>query len=89
MFTSTLFITALAGAALANPVKLTGCSLKAAVPDIPAGQTTLSVPSGLSVEYVALGLGVQNYTCGSTGTYTSVPRVLFFDSLLLSDCAIS
>jgi len=49
----------------------TRCSVAADVPDFPAGQTTLSVPSGQTAQFVGLGLGVQNYTCGSAGTFTS------------------
>ncbi|GAB1527602.1 hypothetical protein RhiTH_010778 [Rhizoctonia solani] len=51
-------------------IKLTGCPISNAKVNIPAGQTAVTVPSGNPV-YIALGVGVQNYTCGSTGTFAS------------------
>ncbi|GAB1524508.1 hypothetical protein RhiTH_007662 [Rhizoctonia solani] len=51
-------------------IKLTGCPISNAKVNLPAGQTAVTVPSGNPV-YIALGVGVQNYTCGSTGTFTS------------------
>jgi len=49
--------------------RLTDCSLADAKPDLPANQTQLVQPSG-APKYVALGVGVQNYTCGAAGTYS-------------------
>ena len=46
------------------------------VPDLPSGQTTLSIPSGQKPLHVGLGVGVQNYTCSTAGTYTYVSLVL-------------
>lgn len=46
------------------------CSPAKFVVDVPANQTTL-VAISKPVSFVGLGVGVQNYTCGSTGTYTS------------------
>ncbi|KAF8724693.1 hypothetical protein RHS02_08528, partial [Rhizoctonia solani] len=51
-------------------IKLTGCPISNAKFNLPAGQTAVTVPSGNPV-YIALGVGVQNYTCGSTGTFAS------------------
>lgn len=39
--------------------------------DVPAGQTQLVVPT-TPPSYILLGVGVQNYTCSSAGTYTLV-----------------
>ena len=44
------------------------CSVASATPSLPAGQTNVTVPSGTPF-MVALGVGVQNYTCASTGAY--------------------
>ncbi|CAE6401873.1 hypothetical protein ACGC1H_000220 [Rhizoctonia solani] len=78
MFLSALFTTLVASAAvLAVPtsgLKTTGCSLSNAKLSLPSNQTALTVPTGTLV-YIALGVGVQNYTCGSTGTFTSVGAV--------------
>lgn len=45
-----------------------GCQISAD-PDIPTGQSALSIPSGQKALYVGLGVGVQNYTCSTAGTY--------------------
>ncbi|KAJ7171356.1 hypothetical protein C8R46DRAFT_1175693 [Mycena filopes] len=51
------------------------CSTSAAVMDLPAGQTQLVSPTTAPL-YVALGVGVQNYTCSaSTLKYTSTGAV--------------
>ncbi|KAJ1300388.1 hypothetical protein OPQ81_005207 [Rhizoctonia solani] len=62
---------------LANPssgFKSTGCPISNAKLSVPSGQTAITVPTGTPV-YIALGVGVQNYTCGSTGTFASVGAV--------------
>ncbi|KZV72709.1 hypothetical protein PENSPDRAFT_560401, partial [Peniophora sp. CONT] len=38
---------------------------------LPADQTTIVAPSS-PPNFVALGVGVQNYTCSSTGTFTNI-----------------
>jgi len=48
------------------------CDLKGVQIQLPSNQTTLSVPAGQTPRFVALGVGVQNYTCSSAGTFTSV-----------------
>ena len=48
------------------------CDVSNAVIDIPPGQTNLSLPSGIVPKFIAVGLGTQNYTCSSAGTYTYV-----------------
>jgi len=52
------------------------CSVSDVVLVLPNGQTVLSVPAGEKPEYIALGTGVQNYTCNATSlTYTSIGAV--------------
>ncbi|KAF8599519.1 hypothetical protein BDV93DRAFT_419294, partial [Ceratobasidium sp. AG-I] len=50
------------------------CSVAGAQLSLPAGQTSVVVPSGTPI-YVALGFGIQNYTCGAAGTFASVGAV--------------
>lgn len=74
----------LATIASATPVfKITGCNVQTAKPNLPSGQTMLTVPTGEVVENVALGVGVQNYTCSSAGTFTYV----FFRTLFSRSAA--
>ncbi|CAE6436856.1 unnamed protein product [Rhizoctonia solani] len=89
---TTLTISILTSAAQAIPlanapsrIKLTGCPISNAKLSVPSGQTAVTVPSGNPV-YIALGVGVQNYTCGSTGTFTTAGAVakLFDISCLLN-----
>ncbi|KAF8599520.1 hypothetical protein BDV93DRAFT_560323 [Ceratobasidium sp. AG-I] len=51
-----------------------GCSVASAKLSLPANQTSVAVPSGTPI-YVALGFGIQNYTCGTTGTFASIGAV--------------
>lgn len=51
------------------------CDVSAAVIDIPSGQTNISVPANAKPNFIAVGLGTQNYTCSDSGTYTSVGAV--------------
>ncbi|KAI0066824.1 hypothetical protein BV25DRAFT_1848213 [Artomyces pyxidatus] len=60
----------LAVPAFAAPAKLTGCSVPASALQLPANQTQLVVPT-TAPNYVALGVGVQNYTCSAAGTWTT------------------
>ncbi|KZT04511.1 uncharacterized protein LAESUDRAFT_761075 [Laetiporus sulphureus 93-53] len=48
------------------------CSIAGFVPQFPAGQTQLVVPTDLQPRFIGLAFGVQNYTCSSTNTYTNV-----------------
>lgn len=57
-----------------QPAKFFGCPI-AAAPDFPADQTTLVIQSGLKPKFVGLGVGVQNYTCGAAGTFTSAGAI--------------
>jgi hypothetical protein len=45
--------------------------VKDAVLQLPAGQTALSLPTDASLEFIAMGVGVQNYTCTAAGTYVT------------------
>ncbi|KAH7317511.1 hypothetical protein B0J17DRAFT_348289 [Rhizoctonia solani] len=59
--------------ALAAPTQQTqGCDISNARLSLPS---TLSVPNGLQPEYIVLGVGTQNYTCSSAGSYTSAGAV--------------
>ncbi|KAJ7326282.1 hypothetical protein DFH08DRAFT_926228 [Mycena albidolilacea] len=61
-------------ALLAAPINPGSCDTSKAVMDLPAGKTTLVSPA-VPPTYVTLGVGVQNYTCSDTSTYTSVGAV--------------
>ncbi|VDB88878.1 unnamed protein product [Peniophora sp. CBMAI 1063] len=58
------------------PTTKTGCYVSASVlPELlPANQTALVAPTS-APNFVALGVGVQNYTCSSTGTFTNIGAV--------------
>jgi hypothetical protein len=51
------------------------CPTTSAVLSLPGNQTTLAVPAGQKPVSIALGIGVQNYTCSTAGTYTSAGAV--------------
>lgn len=56
--------------ALAAPKLHTGCNLSHAKLSVPAGQTVLTAPTS-PPSFIALGVGVQNYTCNATSlTYS-------------------
>ncbi|KAF8888601.1 hypothetical protein BD779DRAFT_1470221 [Infundibulicybe gibba] len=52
----------------------TGCDISAARMDFPSEQTALAPPT-TKPSFVAVAIGTQNYTCGTTGTYTNVGAV--------------
>ena len=68
---NSLVVTLMASASIAK-----SCSVQSAYLSLPRDQTALVIPSGESVEHIALGFGVQNYTCSSAGTYAYVPEIL-------------
>lgn len=80
MFASVLLALLAAGSALALPAtRTTGggseCDASKATITLPASQpsgTPLATPIAAGPSFVAIAIGVQNYTCGSTGTYTNV-----------------
>jgi hypothetical protein len=65
----------LAVPALARPTVPTTCSISTAKLSLPSNQTAL-VPPTSAPHFIALGVGVQNYTCNATSlTYTNVGAV--------------
>ncbi|KAH8828625.1 hypothetical protein DL96DRAFT_1012529 [Flagelloscypha sp. PMI_526] len=89
----TSFFTSLLVAATtvaAAPSKFSGCDLSKAQINFPAEQKALAVPAG-KLNYLALGVGVQNYTCSAAGTYASAGAVaeLFDISCLYNTPAYS
>jgi len=75
MLTTTLFSLALAAAsAFAAPNVKRSCDISKAKIDFPAGQTALSQPAA-APSFMGVAIGTQNYTCGTTGTYTNVGAV--------------
>ncbi|TFK49040.1 putative malate dehydrogenase [Heliocybe sulcata] len=61
-------------AVIAAPSQYAGCDISAASMPMPANQTQLTLPSG-ALSFIALGVGVQNYTCSSAGNYTNIGAV--------------
>jgi hypothetical protein len=55
-----------------GPSKFTRCDVSNAQIDLPSDQSQLVLQSEEKPKYIALGLGVQNYTCSSSGTFTWV-----------------
>lgn len=53
------------------------CNISTSVLSLPSGQTALVDP-GTTPDFLGLGVGVQNYTCASTGTY----RLVYHGQLL-------
>ncbi|CAE6482579.1 unnamed protein product [Rhizoctonia solani] len=75
MFLSVLTTPALAALTLAAPAQQTyGCDVSNARLALPSSPD-ISIPSGLKPKYITLGVGTQNYTCSSAGTYASAGAV--------------
>ncbi|KAA1472028.1 hypothetical protein DENSPDRAFT_880953 [Dentipellis sp. KUC8613] len=75
MFIRSLLALALSAPALAAPwLTFSGCSVPSSVLQLPSNQTTLTAPSS-APNFVALGVGVQNYTCANTSTYSNTGAV--------------
>jgi hypothetical protein len=49
---------------------LGGCNVSKAVLPVPAGQTILKAPTNLTLNFIGLAFGVQNYTCSKNNNYT-------------------
>ena len=65
-----LSLAAVAITAIAAPAHNTElCKVPEAALQLPPNQTALVAPSS-APRFAALGVGVQNYTCASSGTYT-------------------
>ncbi|OCH85779.1 putative malate dehydrogenase [Obba rivulosa] len=60
--------------ALATPSikRVDECDVSSLIIPLPSGQTTLVAPTNFTPTFIGVGVGVQNYTCGTTGTYTNV-----------------
>ncbi|PCH35191.1 hypothetical protein WOLCODRAFT_166107 [Wolfiporia cocos MD-104 SS10] len=48
------------------------CSITSFKPSFPSNQTQLVIPTDIEPRFIGLGFGVQNYTCSSSNTYTSL-----------------
>ncbi|TFK39768.1 hypothetical protein BDQ12DRAFT_664996 [Crucibulum laeve] len=85
MFSSLLAAFTLAAAAVASPIESrASCDTASAKLVLPAGQTALTGQLN-PASFVLLGVGVQNYTCSSAGTYASAGAVAeLFDISCLS-----
>ncbi|PAV19911.1 malate dehydrogenase [Pyrrhoderma noxium] len=64
-----------ASIAFALPRRSTTCNIPKTKPSLPSNETSICIPDGQSVHTVALGVGYQNYTCSSAGTYSSIGAV--------------
>lgn len=51
------------------------CNISGASLPAPAGQSVIVKPS-IPPSFIGVGVGTQNYTCGSTGTYSSIGAVV-------------
>lgn len=73
MSTSLLITLALAATTLAAPhyysAVVRHCDISNAELSLPPNRTAFSAPTS-PLSHLVLGVGVQNYTCSSTGTYT-------------------
>jgi len=76
MFANLKFLLSLALVAptFALSLSLTGCKIPTTALSLPSNQTQLVAPSSPPA-FVALGFGVQNYTCANTSTYTNVGAI--------------
>ncbi|KII95406.1 hypothetical protein PLICRDRAFT_48366 [Plicaturopsis crispa FD-325 SS-3] len=79
-----LFAFAATAGVVARPsARGTSCNISNAKMDLPANQTALVAPSG-GPSFIGLAIGVQNYTCSSTSTYTNIGAVAtLFDASCL------
>ena len=87
-FTALLFTLLASGVALAAPStrgSKTRCDVSSVTIPTPASQpsgTPLATPIAGGPKFIGIGVGVQNYTCGSTGTYTYVAFAIVRESRL-------
>ncbi|KAL7901590.1 hypothetical protein HDV63DRAFT_377250 [Trichoderma sp. SZMC 28014] len=90
MLGQSLFVLASAALALGSPVEKRDVGCRTPIPDPPlpttGGAAELpAVPDNLELKVIALGLGIQNYTCASVGA-TAVSTgalAMFYDISLL------
>ncbi|OCH85780.1 hypothetical protein OBBRIDRAFT_838704 [Obba rivulosa] len=67
-----LLLTLVTSALAAPSTKRAECDVSTRSISLPSGQTTLVKPTTSTPTFIGVGVGVQNYTCGTTGTYTNV-----------------
>jgi len=78
MMFAPLFLAIFASAAIVHaapsPTTASLCDVSTATLTLPSSTsgTPLATPLASGPKFIGLAVGVQNYTCGSTGTYTSV-----------------
>ncbi|KAJ7064669.1 hypothetical protein C8F01DRAFT_1249710 [Mycena amicta] len=71
MFSLSLALLLFSGGVVA---KVPRCDISNAAIPLPPNQNMLLAPTS-SPSFIGLAIGIQNYTCGSTGTYTNVGAV--------------
>ena len=62
------FLLLFVSSASAWSIPASGCSISNVVLSLPPNQTQLIAPS-TPPDFISIGVGVQNYTCGSAGTF--------------------
>ncbi|CUA75559.1 hypothetical protein RSOLAG22IIIB_05957 [Rhizoctonia solani] len=71
---ATIIVSALGLVSAAPTQKYYGCDVSSAELELPDNKN-ISIPTGVKPEYIVLGVGTQNYTCSSAGSYTSAGAV--------------
>lgn len=72
MITPSFLPLLLAGPAFATlSLRQSSCPVNASAMSLPPNQSQLVAPNS-SATFTAVGAGVQNYSCSTTGTYVSV-----------------
>ncbi|KAI0729838.1 hypothetical protein C8Q72DRAFT_290317 [Fomitopsis betulina] len=51
------------------------CDVSSFVPSFPSNQTALVLPTSETPKFLGVAFGIQNYTCSSSSTYTSIGAV--------------
>ncbi|GJE92675.1 hypothetical protein PsYK624_088300 [Phanerochaete sordida] len=69
----------------AAPASRSECSTAGDTLNLPGSTSALPAPPAGDPSFIALGVGVQNYTCGATGTYTSTGAVAELFNLACAD----
>jgi len=83
---SSLFASSVLAVPAPGPPQINGCSLAKVAAPLPKNQTLLVNPTGQTLKFLAVGLGVQNYTCGAAGTFGSTGAVAqLFDASCFVD----
>lgn len=82
MLTATIVTLAFASFSLAlpNEKRASACDVSGASIAFPPQQTSIPLPN-VTASYIGLGVGIQNYTCNSGGTYTYVIGGVMFRAL--------